>query len=46
MKEMVKSLPNGLKEKVSEGGDNLSQGQRQLLCLSLFFASIEMCREG
>jgi ABC-type multidrug transport system fused ATPase/permease subunit len=34
MKEMVKSLPNGLKEKVSEGGDNLSQGQRQLLCIA------------
>ncbi len=34
MGDLVKSLPNGLREMVSEGGDNLSQGQRQLLCIA------------
>lgn len=34
LKEYVKSLPYGLEHKVSEGGENLSVGQRQLICLS------------
>jgi ABC-type multidrug transport system fused ATPase/permease subunit len=34
LKEFVQSLPNNLEYKCVEGGDNLSLGQRQLLCLS------------
>ncbi|KHD88413.1 MAG: multidrug ABC transporter ATPase [Bdellovibrio sp. ArHS] len=34
MWEHVKELPQGLHSVVSEGGLNLSQGQRQLLCLA------------
>ncbi|XP_066599372.1 multidrug resistance-associated protein 1 isoform X2 [Prorops nasuta] len=34
LKIFVKSLPNGLLYEVSEGGDNLSVGQRQLICLA------------
>ena len=30
----VNSLSNGLNHSISEGGDNLSAGQRQLVCLS------------
>nr|CAD7572885.1 unnamed protein product [Timema californicum] len=34
LKSFVKSLPAGLNHQVSEGGDNLSVGQRQLICLA------------
>lgn len=34
MDDHVRSLPDGLDEKVSEGGENLSHGQRQLLCIA------------
>lgn len=34
LKDYVKGLPAGLHHKVSEGGDNLSTGQRQLICLA------------
>ena len=34
LKTFVKSLDTGLEHKVSEGGDNLSVGQRQLICLA------------
>ncbi|XP_011305034.1 multidrug resistance-associated protein 1 isoform X4 [Fopius arisanus] len=34
LKAFVTSLPNGLSHAVSEGGDNLSVGQRQLICLA------------
>ena len=34
MYEYVSSLPNQLESLVTEGGSNLSVGQKQLLCLS------------
>lgn len=34
LKAFVKSLPDGLTHKVSEVGENLSVGQRQLVCLA------------
>ncbi|KAG7197439.1 hypothetical protein KM043_013293 [Ampulex compressa] len=34
LKTFIKSLPSGLLHEVSEGGDNLSVGQRQLICLA------------
>lgn len=34
LKSFVKGLPEGLMYKIAEGGENLSVGQRQLVCLS------------
>nr|CAD7203960.1 unnamed protein product [Timema douglasi] len=34
LKAFVKGLPAGLSHEVSEGGENLSVGQRQLICLA------------
>ncbi|KAM7353891.1 multidrug-Resistance like Protein 1 isoform 2-T2 [Cochliomyia hominivorax] len=34
LKTFVKSLPAGLNHEISEGGENLSVGQRQLVCLA------------
>lgn len=34
MIDFVRSTPFGLGEEVYEGGENLSQGQRQLLCIA------------
>lgn len=34
MDTVIRELPNGLEEQVSEGGENFSQGQRQLLCIA------------
>ncbi|XP_066905603.1 multidrug resistance-associated protein 1 [Halyomorpha halys] len=34
LKAFVKDLPTGLQHEVSEGGENLSVGQRQLICLA------------
>jgi len=34
LKEFAEKLPNGLNYEIVEGGDNLSVGQRQLVCLA------------
>ncbi|XP_060645841.1 multidrug resistance-associated protein 1 isoform X12 [Drosophila nasuta] len=34
LKAFAKGLPSGLNHEISEGGDNLSVGQRQLVCLA------------
>ncbi|XP_051546145.1 ATP-binding cassette sub-family C member 8-like isoform X1 [Myxocyprinus asiaticus] len=37
LKPVVKSLPGGLDAIITEGGENFSQGQRQLFCLARAF---------
>jgi len=34
LKDVVEDLSDGLNSKISEGGSNLSVGQRQLVCLA------------
>merc|ERR1719410_1780154 len=42
MKQVVEEMPNRLSSLVAEYGENLSQGQRQLLCLGR--ALLKKCR--
>uniref|UniRef100_A0A803THD7 ATP binding cassette subfamily C member 8 n=1 Tax=Anolis carolinensis TaxID=28377 RepID=A0A803THD7_ANOCA len=37
LKHVVKALPGGLDASITEGGENFSQGQRQLFCLARAF---------
>ncbi|CAL9697328.1 unnamed protein product [Knipowitschia caucasica] len=37
LKPVVKTLPGGLDATITEGGENFSQGQRQLFCLARAF---------
>uniref|UniRef100_A0A671G9L7 ATP binding cassette subfamily C member 8 n=1 Tax=Rhinolophus ferrumequinum TaxID=59479 RepID=A0A671G9L7_RHIFE len=48
LKLVVKALPGGLDAIITEGGENFSQGQRQLFCLARAFAtaSIDMATEN
>ena len=34
LSQMLKDMPNGLQTQISEGGENLSVGQRQLICFA------------
>mmetsp|Transcript_47258 Transcript_47258/g.55181 ORF Transcript_47258/g.55181 Transcript_47258/m.55181 type:complete len:470 (+) Transcript_47258:2964-4373(+) len=34
LKDVIANLPKGLEEQISEGGENFSQGQRQLICIA------------
>jgi ATP-binding cassette subfamily C (CFTR/MRP) protein 1 len=34
LKDFVMGLPDGLAHQIAEGGENLSVGQRQLVCLA------------
>lgn len=34
LRDVIEGLPEGLNSKISEGGSNLSVGQRQLVCLA------------
>lgn len=42
LRQSVEKMPDGLQSKVAEFGENLSQGQRQLLCLGR--ALLKQCR--
>ena len=34
LNDVIANLPNGLAEQITEGGENFSQGQRQLICIA------------